>query len=73
MTAKVIPFRPLRPLAKASPMYPRFDDGVDLVRMSDGAYMLTKHENGRSQAMALTFRELIRICDAFDDMTRGGS
>lgn len=73
MSAKVLPFRRLRPLAKTSPMYPRFDDGVSLTRTPDGAFMLTKHEGGSSRAMTLTFRELVRICHAFDDLTRGGS
>jgi hypothetical protein len=33
--------------------------------------MLTKHEHGQSRAMLLTFRELLRICDAFRDMSWG--
>jgi hypothetical protein len=73
MTAKVIDLnaRRPRPLAKAQPMYPRFDDGVTLTRTQDGAFMLTKHEHGQSRAMLLTFRELLRICDAFRDMSWG--
>ena len=62
MTAKVLPLRPRRPLAKAKPAYPDVPPGVHITVDPEGCW-LTVNRNGRSTSERLTPEEARTLRD----------
>jgi hypothetical protein len=75
MSGKVIQLRPrpLRPLAKAKPLYPEPDDGVSLTVRPDGGCSIARHSSGFSMELAFTEREMWALIDEYISARRGQS